>query len=73
LVPGWRRKILLAVGAFTLPVAIELIQLNLPVLDRTCELADVVDNLAGLVLGLFAGLLAGRYATKSPTTDKEPT
>jgi hypothetical protein len=73
LVPGWRRKILLAVGAFNLPVAIELIQLNLPVLDRACESADVVDNLTGLMLGLFAALVAGRCATKSVPSHKKLT
>lgn len=46
----WR---LLALGVL-FPFAVEGIQLALPVLDRACESADVVDNGLGLLLG-FAG------------------
>ncbi len=47
------------IAAIALPFAIETIQLLLPVLDRACESADVVDNLTGLVIGLGGGVVAG--------------
>jgi glycopeptide antibiotics resistance protein len=52
LVPRSRRSVALLLAAIFLPVAIETTQLLLPVLDRACESADVVDNLSGLVVGL---------------------
>jgi VanZ like family len=60
LVPRSRRKGAIVVAALALPFAIETAQLLLPVLDRACESADVVDNLTGLVLGLGGGVVAGR-------------
>jgi len=45
----------LIVAAIALPFGIELAQLILPVLDRSCEAADIVDNLTGLGLGLVVG------------------
>ena len=59
LVPSSRRKALVVVAAIALPFAIETTQLLLPVLDRACESADVVDNLTGLVIGLSGGVAAG--------------
>jgi hypothetical protein len=58
--PRSRRTAAVILAAVALPFAIELTQLMVPVLDRGCESADVVDNLAGLVLGLAAGTLLGR-------------
>ena len=60
LAPRSRRKALLLACAIALPVAIETIQMLVPALDRTCESADVVDNLIGLGGGLAAGTIVGR-------------
>jgi VanZ family protein len=66
LVSRSRRKAAILVGAIALPFAIETTQALVPWLDRTCQSADVVDNLTGLVLGLAIGLagtvVAGRLA-----------
>ena len=57
---GWlphsRSRAVLLVVAVALPFAIETTQLLLPVLDRACESADVVDNLLGLAIGLALGM-----------------
>jgi glycopeptide antibiotics resistance protein len=62
LLPRSRRTAAVVIAAIALPFAIETIQLLLPVLDRACESADVVDNLTGLVIGLSGGVVAGRLA-----------
>jgi glycopeptide antibiotics resistance protein len=49
------RSAALIVGAFLLPVAIELVQLAVPDLGRGCQSADVIDNTMGLVIGLALG------------------
>ena len=59
LLPRSRRTAAVVIAAIALPFAIEAAQLLLPVLDRACESADVVDNLTGLVLGLGGGVAAG--------------
>jgi glycopeptide antibiotics resistance protein len=59
LIPSCRRKAVIVAAAFALPFAIEITQMVLPVLDRGCESADVVDNLTGLVIGLSGGVAAG--------------
>jgi hypothetical protein len=61
-IPRPRLKVVVAVAAIALPFAIEAIQLLVPLLDRACESADVVDNLTGLALGLAGGVVAGRLA-----------
>jgi len=50
-----RWTLAIVAGAVVLPVGIETIQLLVPQLDRTCQSADVIDNLTGLVLGVAAG------------------
>lgn len=55
LVPGSRRRDLLAGVAVLTPFAIETGQLLLPILGRGCQSADVFDNLTGLVLGAVIG------------------
>ena len=55
LVPGSRRRNVLAAIAVLSPLAIESTQLVLPVLGRGCQSADVFDNLTGLVLGWVIG------------------
>ena len=55
--PGARAAAL--VIAVILPIAIETIQLVATPLGRVCQVADVVDNLIGLALGIGAGLAVG--------------
>ncbi len=62
LMPRSRLKVVVLVAAIALPFAIETTQMLLPVLDRSCESADVIDNLTGLVLGLVGGFAAGWLA-----------
>ena len=57
LVPRSRHKAALVAGAVLLPFAIEAIQRQAVVLNRSCQSADVVDNLAGLIIGLAIGSL----------------
>jgi len=60
---GWlprsRPKAVLLALAIALPFVVETTQMLLPVLDRACESADVVDNLLGLATGLVLGAAAG--------------
>jgi len=69
LLPGSGRKAAVVAAAIALPFAIEVIQLLVPVLDRACESADVVDNLTGLAIGLVGGVAAGRLAA---VVDRRP-
>ena len=64
LIPGRRGQTALMIGALLLPFAIETAQLLLPILDRGCQSADVIDNLTGLVLGFTAGSLARWLAAR---------
>jgi hypothetical protein len=57
MVPRSRPKAALLVGAVALPFLIETAQLLVPAINRSCQSADVVDNLTGLVIGLAAGAL----------------
>lgn len=59
LLPGSRRKTAIVIGAIALPFAIEATQALVPLLERACESADVVDNLTGLAIGLAIGVAAG--------------
>ena len=61
LLPASRARTILAVAAVAFPFAIEGTQLLLPALNRSCESADVVDNLSGLVVGGFVAAV-GRLA-----------
>jgi hypothetical protein len=56
--PRKRWSLGIVAGAVVLPALIETVQLFVPQLDRTCQSADVADNLTGLVLGVVAGTLA---------------
>ena len=58
LLPRSRFKRAIIVAAIGLPVLIEAAQLLVPLLHRACESSDVVNNLAGLVIGFAAGALA---------------
>jgi hypothetical protein len=59
----------LVVAVVALPFALEAIQLALPALARSCESADVVDNLTGLAIGLGCGALLGRLVALVATRD----
>jgi glycopeptide antibiotics resistance protein len=72
LMPRSRRRTAVFLGAILLPFAIETAQLLMPVLDRACESADVVDNLAGLVLGLALGAGAGWLVSARRRGDRPP-
>lgn len=56
LCPPSRIRVLLVVGAFALPFAVELLQYRVTRLGRQCQSEDVVDNLIGLCVGLAIGL-----------------
>ncbi len=64
LLPWSRRSAVLIGAAFGLTVFVELTQLMVPLLQRGCETADMIDNTIGLILGLAIGsvlrLAAGR-------------
>ena len=66
LVPRSPAKVVLLEAAIVLPFVIETVQLLAPVLARGCEAADVVDNLTGLLIGLAAGTVLGRFVSASP-------
>lgn len=72
LVPGSRRKRVLAVLAVLSPIAIESAQLLLPILGRGCQSGDVVDNLTGLLLGWLIGT-GGRLSYGGLEPIGEPT
>ena len=65
LIPGSRRRNLVAVVAIVSPFALETAQLLLPVLGRGCQSADVFDNLTGLLLGAVIGA-GGRFLGAPP-------
>jgi VanZ family protein len=71
LIPLSRRKVAILVVALVLPVAIETIQLLMPVLGRGCESADVFDNLTGLLAGLAVGSV-GRWITGAIRAQRYP-
>lgn len=57
-IPRSRLKVVVLIAAIALPFTIETTQLLLPILDRACESADVIDNLTGLAIGLAGGVVA---------------
>lgn len=61
LVPG-RAGMALTGSAILVPVVVETIQMLLPILGRSCQTRDVVDNTTGLVIGLGLGWFAARVA-----------
>lgn len=72
-----RRATALLLVAILMPVAIEATQLLVESLGRSCEAADVVDNLTGVALGVAAGLVvaAGRAevpADRGPAAPRAP-
>jgi VanZ family protein len=54
LLPSRMRRVAIAAGVL-LPIAIEALQRQVTVLNRSCQSADVVDNIAGLLIGLAIG------------------
>ena len=71
LIPASRWKLVLGVGAFVLPFAIETIQLLATGLGRGCQSSDVADNLTGLVIGLVMGIVVGRLVPSARGRDLE--
>ncbi len=71
LLPRSRRSLVLVVGAIALPFAIEGTQALLPLLHRSCESGDVIDNLTGLALGWVGGL-AGALVTDRVSAILDP-
>jgi len=61
-VPSRRRLPVLAVAAL-LPWAIEVTQMVLPALNRSCQAEDLTTNLLGLVVGLGLGLAVRELAS----------
>lgn len=57
LIPSRGPKTMLIVAAMALPASIEVVQLLVPSLGRGCQTADVIDNVAGLLLGFGAGVV----------------
>ena len=57
LLPRSRPAAAIWIGAIASPFVIELLQLVLPSLGRSCQTGDVVDNLLGLFLGTGLGLI----------------
>ena len=51
---GRTRRVAIAAGVL-LPIVIEVLQRQVTILNRSCESADVVDNIAGLLIGLAIG------------------
>jgi glycopeptide antibiotics resistance protein len=60
--PSGHRTRLIA-GLFLLPVVIEASQLTAGFLGRACQGGDVVDNLAGLVVGVLLGSVLAALAS----------
>ena len=58
LLPPGRQKLVIAVAAALLPVAIETTQALIVGMGRACESGDVFDNVFGLLIGLAIGLAA---------------
>ena len=70
LIPG-RTGLILAGGAMLLSAAVELTQMLLPVLGRSCQTRDIVDNTTGLVIGLVIGwLLAAAVGSRRLRTGR---
>jgi VanZ family protein len=64
LLPRSRAKVTVVVATLALPLAVEVLQLLATGLDRTCQSADVIDNLTGLLLGLGLGSVLGWLARR---------
>lgn len=56
--PAGARAMVIALAAFSLTFVVEALQLLLPLLGRSCQGADLVDNLLGLVAGAGLTLIA---------------
>jgi glycopeptide antibiotics resistance protein len=58
LLPRTRAAVVVAAGAIASPFVVEAVQLSVPALGRNCVLADIVNNLLGLVVGFGLGSVA---------------
>jgi VanZ like family len=57
LIPRSPRRASILAAVFALPFGLETIQLLMPAMNRTCQSADVIDNLFGLLAGLVSGMV----------------
>lgn len=64
LLPQSSRRMAALAVAFLLPFMIETLQLVASPLGRSCQSADVVDNLTGLMVGILAGSPIERLARR---------
>lgn len=62
LMPRWRLMLSVAAAAIVIPFAVETLQYLAPILGRSCQADDVAANLAGLVMGLTAGVMLSTIA-----------
>jgi hypothetical protein len=58
LLPRSRRAVAIGAALIAVAVAIESTQLLIPILGRSCEMSDVVNNTLGLTMGFFLGASA---------------
>ena len=73
LVPFARGGGLLLIGCVAAPFVIELTQLALPAMGRSCQSGDVVDNLTGLAVGFVMGLTFQTIVSRfQPRRDESP-
>jgi hypothetical protein len=63
--PRSRRQAALLAGVVVLSPIVEIVQLVVVPLDRSCQAADVADNLTGLAIGLVLGALIGRLVPRA--------
>ncbi|HEY5630011.1 MAG TPA: VanZ family protein [Candidatus Limnocylindrales bacterium] len=67
LLPTGRPKLVLAIAALMLPLAIETTQAVVVAMGRACQSGDVFDNGFGALIGLALGLVAFRLTAHSRT------
>lgn len=65
LLPKSTCKTLVLAFAFILPFIIEIIQFSIPEINRTCQSADVVDNLSGLGIGLILTVITRQVISRN--------
>jgi hypothetical protein len=63
LLPRSSRSFVILAAAIASPFVIELVQSVTPTLGRSCQTGDIVDNLAGLLIGIAGGQLVKFWRT----------
>lgn len=69
LVPSAPVRAAMLLLAVLFPFVIEMTQLLVPLLDRGCQSADIVDNLLGLVVGFGGGMIWRTFGRTPPAPD----